>query len=108
MKIVASGQACCRICIEAAARSSEVVLFAAQELREFVQRISGVALEQGEGASGPVIELSLAADAGGRGFSGADGYVVEESADRLRVHGLTERGVLYGVYALLESFGCRW
>ncbi len=108
MKIVASGQACCRIRIEAAARSSEVVLFAAQELCEYVQRISGVALEQGEGASGPVIELSLAADAGGRGFRGADGYVVDESADRLRVHGLTERGVLYGVYALLEAFGCRW
>ncbi len=108
MKIVASGQARCSIRIDAGAQSSEVVLFAAQELREYVQRISGVALEQGEGAGGPAIELGLAGEAGGRGFSGADGYVVEESADCVRVRGVSERGVLYGVYALLESFGCRW
>ncbi len=39
---------------------------------------------------------------------GPHGFLIRTLPNRLVIAGRTARGTLYGVYALLESFGCRW
>jgi hypothetical protein len=39
---------------------------------------------------------------------GFDGYAIAVSADRIVIAGDSPRGMLYGVYDLLERLGCRW
>ena len=110
MDIVAKGKANCKIRIDEASRDSEVVSFAASELRKYISRITGVTLEMTEEPGVPALELGLAAEAraAAAGFDGNDGYLVAAEGNVIKIRGRTERGVLYGVYALLEHFGCRW
>lgn len=39
---------------------------------------------------------------------GEDGYIIRRDGDRVLIAGGSDRGTLYGVYALLEKLGCRW
>jgi hypothetical protein len=101
--------------------------FAVVELREYVERMSGAQLATGAASSpgddGPTISVGLRADlpAADRDLlpppaPGYDGYairVVPAAADRKRparvvIAGDNERGVVYGVYDLLERLGCRF
>ena len=83
----------------------EVEKHAANELRDYVRRITGVELPvstEGERPSGPVVQLSS-------GEFADDGFELAVEGDTLRIRGGARAGVLYGVYELLETYGgCGW
>jgi hypothetical protein len=74
---------------------------AATELQRTIQRIGGPALSfQSASDGGPAIRLS-------HGTSG-DGFRRWYEDGILEIEGEGPRGLLYGVYDLLEALGCRW
>ncbi len=93
-------------------------LLAAQELQEFLEKMSGAKLEIVETASGkipdgPAIllgsDLARAAGLGGRLEQlHKDGFIATVQGDKLILSGQRARGTLYAAYAFLESLGCRW
>ena len=81
--------------------------YAAEELRDYVAQMTGVELpiaaESAE-PSGKVISLNVVGDA----ELGEDGFELKEKNGNVLVRG-GKRGVLYGVYELLETYGgCGW
>lgn len=74
--------------------------FAAEELRRTLRRIGAPALPVRPRANGPRIALRH----GPRG----DGFLRAPDAGGLLLRGDGPRGLLYAVYDLLESLGCRW
>ena len=97
------------------------VQFAGAQLQSYIRRMSAcqlpVSTERREG-SAIVIDLRENLDAADRALlsppaAGYDGYAMAVrggvgQADRIVIGGDNERGVLYGVYDLLEQLGCRW
>lgn len=88
--------------------------FACSELKRYVEKISGARFG---GASEPgaprTIQIGLrsALDATSglpEPARGYDGYAISVRPERIVVAGDNPRGVLYGVYDLLERLGCRW
>lgn len=77
----------------------EVAAFAADELREYVRRMTGVSLAE----SPATVPRRIAIVRGDAGL-GEDGFEITASEGELRIAG-GPRGVLYGVYELLERFG---
>lgn len=111
--------------IVVAENAGECVQYAAHELRRFVRETTGVELSVVVGAEAPdlaVVRLlsgATAADNSKRTTEsnlGApnlrrspDAFRIAVSGDALHIAGGSERGVLYGVYEVLERFaGCRW
>ena len=93
------------------AGASQVIDFAAAELREYVRRISGATLpvsEGGEKSAGPGIVLGTAKLDPPRQGLPCDSFTVETKGERLLLTGNTDRAVLYAVYAFLESLGAAW
>src|SRR4051812_1710885 len=94
--------------------ADEVVRFAADELARHVELICGAVLPRMTGTpatSGTVaVHLGVGLDDPELppATSGHDGYRLLVRDDRVVVDGATSRGVLYGVYDLLERLGCRW
>ena len=101
-----------------AADASPSEAYAAEELRDFTERLTGVRL--------PIVDAGAAADIPRRAVFinsspspsaprvpcppglGDDGFRLKAGPDGVFVAG-GKRGVLYGVYELLERFGgCRW
>lgn len=82
--------------------------YAAAELRRWLREISGAEL--------PVVLASATSDAPGFLLQiaddtalGTEGYRLETHGKTLHITGGSGRGVLYGVYGLLEDhLGCRW
>ena len=92
------------------AAASESVRYAAEELRDFTEKTTGVKLPN---VVADVTSTSLPAKAivleVADGKDDADGFRLKAEDGRLRVIGENGRGVLYGVYELLERYaGCRW
>ena len=88
-----------------AADASPSVKYAAEELRDFTERMTGVRLPivTDEGPLPPKA-IVLRKNAGGD-----DAFRLVVRGTRLHIEGSDVRGVLYGVYELLERFGgCRW
>ncbi|MDH7480654.1 MAG: DUF4838 domain-containing protein [Armatimonadota bacterium] len=92
----------------------EVCKFAAGELQRYLKEISGCELPIGSG-DGPAIVLGLRTDLSSDDDMllpdpavGFDGYALAITSDKIVVGGDNERGVVYGVYDLLERIGCRW
>ncbi|MCU0495119.1 MAG: DUF4838 domain-containing protein [Chloroflexaceae bacterium] len=77
-----------------------VARFAAEELRRTLQRLGGPALPVLPAASSPRLRLH-------HGPSG-DGFSRTPDPNGLTLAGEGPRGLLYAVYDLLESLGCRW
>jgi hypothetical protein len=77
-----------------------VARFAARELRRTLQRIGAPPLPIVAHAEGPRIALAYGA--------GGDGFARAADAAGLTISGAGPRGLLYGVYDLLEALGCRW
>ena len=93
--IAVRGQApLCALAVEAQGPSAE---YAAQELRNYVRRLTGVDLPAG----GLPRRIVLAP---GDAALGDDGFAIEATADELRISG-GRRGVLFGVYEVLTRFG---
>jgi hypothetical protein len=94
----------CAIAVDAAA--DETVRYAGQELRDLTKRMTGVELKVSEGASGGKAVI-LGVDRTVGACEGAFRLKVKNGS--LYVTGGGPRGVLYGVYELLERFGgCEW
>lgn len=68
---------------------------AAEVLRHYLERINGSELKGGEG----IIDLRI-----DKSNLGADGYRLCNAPGRLEIIGYNERGLLYGVYGLLEKY----
>ena len=105
------------IVIRAAASESE--RFAAEELRDFAEKVTGVRLpivtDEGPLPAKAVLLGATRHTEATLGFSpdlsglGEDGFRLKAAAPHLLVLGSPVRGVLYGVYELLEKYaGCRW
>ena len=94
--------------------ADEVVRFAAEELARHVELMCGAVLPSTTAA--PVAPSTVPVRLGvgledaemPPASSGHDGYRLLVRDDRVVVDGATSRGVLYGVYDLLERLGCRW
>jgi hypothetical protein len=89
--------------------ATPVLEYAATELQRWLREISGAELPitaADAPSDAPGFSLQIAADAT---TLGSEGYRLETRGDTLHITGGTGRGVLYGVYGLLEDhLGCRW
>lgn len=93
-----------------AAKASPSVVYAAEELRDFTERMTGVRLPimTDEGPL-PKKAIMLGRSRDSSDEFGEDGFRLVARPPHLFVEGSDVRGVLYGVYELLERFGgCRW
>jgi uncharacterized protein DUF4838/glycosyl hydrolase family 67 len=91
------------------------VLFAAEELRRYVQAMSGAALPTVRtGTAERTIVISTGRDAPARDLGSPpssvaeDHYLIEVSERRISILGGSPRASLYAVYDLLERLGCGW
>jgi len=98
----------CVIALPAEASASQV--YAAEELRTHVAKMTGVRLPVATNAApGFVRAIRLGGSAAETKELGEDGFRLVVSNGLARVIGSSVRGTLYGVYELLERFGgCRW
>ena len=106
----------CTIVVRSGASACE--RHAAEELRAFLKRQTGVELEIADDSSPLPEKAVLLGDTrhtagllGGAGTSGLgdEGFRLKACGNRLLVLGGPGRGPLYGVYELLERFGgCAW
>ena len=77
--------------------------FARDELIRYVERMSGARLGDAQSKGPHTLALGLK-----KGL-GNDGYRISIGPDSIVIiEGDNPRGVLYGVYDLLETLGCRW
>ena len=104
--------ACCGIVIPT--NSGECVRYAASELQKYTKRMTGVVLpviDEGSLVSPPPRAVYLGVDNStcSTRLKNLDAFLLCVSNGNLRVTGGGSRGVLYGVYELLERFGgCGW
>lgn len=93
------------------ADAPESAQYAATELRHYLELMTAARFEiVHEQADGPVIALDRAAN--GLGFHadvelGDDGFTIARHGSQLGILGGC-RGIIYGVYELLEHLGCRF
>ena len=108
--VVEQGEARCSLVLPGAPEEDE--LLAARELVEYVQRMSGAELPQGgPDAEGPKLFLGRAESfpAVAKDLSLApEEYRISAEGNDLAVLGGSARGALWGAYALLDEWGCRW
>ena len=109
----------CKIVVPKGTAAAE--WYAAEELRDFTAKATGVILSiVADDAPLPeravlIGETKYTAkvlgeeDGGNRAALGTDGFRIVAKPPHVLVLGTAERGTLYGVYELLERFaGCRW
>jgi hypothetical protein len=118
--IVTGGESDWQILVPSA--SDPGVDWAAKELRRYLRQITGCELPvTSKQSSSPGIVLGLREKLSGADFvalprsaRGYDGYAIavqaatDKTPARIVIGGDNGRGVIYGVYDLLERFGCRW
>ncbi|MGN0846589.1 MAG: DUF4838 domain-containing protein [Kiritimatiellia bacterium] len=96
-----------------AATASASEVYAAEELRDFLARVTGVTLpiatdEKGVPQKAIVVGGAVGKERLDEGL-GDDGFRLKVEGERLYVCGSRKRGALYGVYEILEKYaGCRW
>ena len=75
--------------------------YAAAELRHYLNLMTAAPFEIAERADGPAIEIMMDKS------MGEDAFTVRTARDGIAIAG-GRRGVIYGVYELLEAMGCRF
>ncbi len=104
------------------ASSSPVVNWAGTELQKYLQQMAGCHIPISKASqSQPVIVIGLRGTLAKKDrellpppAAGYDGYSVcarpatSKTPARIVIGGDNARGVIYGIYDLLERFGCRW
>jgi hypothetical protein len=104
--LVKSGRACSQIVLLKS--GDAVAAFAASELRDYIQRISGANIAMVEtnrsGRDLTVIQFELGRPEDYRW----DGYGMDVEPGRVTIRAATTRGLLYGAYEILEDLGCSW
>ena len=99
--------------------ASAVEEYAAEELRRHLNAIAGAGpyswpTNRAHEGGGSVISLNDPAGAQAAGLDvaelalGPEAFHLETRGNTLYILGGSPRGLLYGVYELLESLGCRW
>ena len=88
-------------CAIVCATNSPVLLQAAEELRKYVWKQTGVTLPVGADAPRRIV---LSGDLAEEGVA-EDGFMIVPRGDELLICGRGDCGALYGVYELLERFG---
>ncbi len=83
--------------------------YAAQELGSYLERMTSAAFDAAEADyDGPVIAIGKAAERYGVSFDGKDDdFLLRTAGENLCIAG-GKRGVIYGVYEILERLGCRF
>jgi hypothetical protein len=100
-------RASCAIAVVADA--SEAEKYAAKELQTFVRRMTGVELPVLTGAAAVKRKRAVVLSVDASVVRHPDAFRLTVDGDRLLITGGGGRGVLYGVYELLERFGgCDW
>ena len=103
-------------------KAGECLRYAAEELRDFTEKTTGVALPIVSRTDGKAVVLEVdvklspvnpvketSAPSASPRETSPDAFRLVADGDALRIIGGSERGVLYGVYEFLERFaGCRW
>jgi hypothetical protein len=115
LELVRQGVSRYSICLSAEASPSEK--HGAEELRRFLEEMSGARLPLLTGDS-PVPELAILVGRSPQTDSlqpplaidalGDEGFVLRTVGKRLVIAGGRKRGTMYGVYSFLEKLGCRW
>lgn len=88
--------------------------FAGEEFKKYVEQMSGAKLLDAQRTGKPsVVQIGLRKDLGKiDGLPGSkegfDGYSLYISPKQVVIAGDNPRGVLFGVYDVLERLGCRW
>lgn len=87
--------------------------FAAQELKDHIEAMTGVSLSQAWRERLPSeagFELSVREPSEWEGKQSAQGFTIQQalSPPLVRIIGNTDLGVLYGVYTYLGGLGARW
>jgi hypothetical protein len=99
------------ISIALAEDATEQENYAAAELRYYLGMMTAATFEIVKGASSsPVIALGKAAEKLSEAYDknlGEDGFLLRTKGDSLAIVG-GKRGVIYGMYELLEKMGCRF
>ena len=104
------------------AEAGECLRYAAEELRDFTGKTTGVAMPIVSRTDGKAVVLEVdeklhpvnpvketSAPSASPRETSPDAFRIVADGDALRIVGGSERGVLYGVYEFLERFaGCRW
>lgn len=80
-----------------------VLRFAAEELAKYAGRMTGEGATIGEAGQGKNIYLTVDS-----GVGSGDTFLLRSAPDGLVISSPGTRGVLHGVYAYLESLGCRF
>ena len=116
VNIVKDGQGVCSIASPSAQKPG--IPFAIQELKKYVEQMSGAKLADGDAKSSPAIVVGLRSDfspedqaalpPAAKGYDGYAVAVVAEPSPKILIAGDNERGAIYGVYDVLERLGCRW
>ncbi len=98
--LVRGGKPACSIVLPRGASPS--MQRGAEELQRFLAEMSGAQIPMAEDARGTAIRLQSTDELGPEGFR------LKTEGRNLVIAGGRERGVMYGVYTLLEKLGCRW
>jgi hypothetical protein len=110
-----------RVAIVVPKRAGATLVFAARELQKYLDKIAGVrcnVVDDSMNVSEPWIALSspqspneqLSKQLGSDKLPAAvsDEYLLKGDNQQLAIAGGSDRAILFGVYDLLERFGCRW
>jgi len=94
--------------IAVGAAAGEPLAFAADELRRYLARMSGVEIAVAPDPALPPRTLRLGAGPEVAAPPAADAFQLAPSESGVTLVGASERAVLHGVYRMLEDLGCTW
>lgn len=110
MVLAEAGRPCMNIVVSPSADSTTG--YAAEELRRHLHEMVGASPQLRRNCQGPAVYVGHAEAARTAGIDmeglGPEAFRTEGRDGNLYVLGGSARGVLYGIYDLLESLGCRW
>ncbi len=110
MRIVLAENKRARVDIVISPSADRVVRFAASEMRTYLNKISGAdfrVIEKDNSSASSRAAICITADSAAGGKA-ADAFAIETKAGQVLIRGDKGRSALYGVYAFLESLGCRF
>jgi hypothetical protein len=96
-----------RYAINLPAEASEPRRYAASQLADYLERLSGAKFDV---QPSPATSKQIVFESGSKlGVDlGGDAYAIAARGDQIVLAGDTDRAVLFAVYDLLERLGCRW
>jgi len=87
-------------------QADEVTWFAASELQRYLEMMTGILLEIEDNSEVTVKSMAIRLNTEANSELKWDGYAVETGGEGIVLSASEPRGLLYGVYTLLEEGGC--